>query len=320
MNTIEYYINEYVESLKVRHYAKETIKKHKRNLDFFFSWSVLQAVTITSHITKDFIESYLVYLLHFTKDNGSTGLTNRGQSFTVRARRERTLSLKLFFSFVVKQDGMFYNPLAETELPKIRKSIPKEVLTETEVTRVLSLPDINIAQGLRDRAMLETFYSTGIRRAELVNLSLYDLNKERGILMIRQGKGRKDRVVPIGDRAIKWVTKYIDEARVQLQTKRTTDTLFISVTGVKLKLNSVTTLVHDYIKKAKLNKSGSCHIFRHTMATLMLENGCNLRYIQEILGHSELKTTQIYTKVSIKKLHEVYKRSHPSSFAYDSSL
>ena len=306
MKTIEFFVEGYIEALKIRHYAKETINKHKRNLELFLSWANLQNITQTVSITKSVVEDYLVYLLHYQKENG--------KNFTARARRERTLSLKLFFSWVVKENGMIYNPLSELELPKIRKSIPKEVLTETEMSRILRLPDINEPQGLRDRAMLETFYSTGIRRAELVNLSIYDLNKERGILLVRQGKGKKDRVVPIGDRAISWVSKYLENARAKLQSKLTDDTLFISVTGVKLKRNSVTSLVRDYIKRARVDKSGSCHIFRHTMATLMMENGADLRYIQEMLGHSDLRTTQIYTKVSIKKLHDVYRKTHPGCF------
>ena len=300
------HLNDYLDSLKARHYAKEGIKKHGRNVDFFLSWLSSKNLHIRGSISKAVIKDYELYLFHYQKENG--------QSFTLKARRERLISLRLFLSFLVKSSVILYNPLMDMALPRVSKSLPKEVFTEKEMIKILSLPDITQPLGLRDRTILETLYSTGLRRRELINLSLYDIDPDKGILLVRQGKNQKDRFVPIGERAVFWVQKYLDEVRPKLVSYLTDDTLFLSTTGVKIQLNSLTNLVSDYVNQANINKKGSCHTFRHTMATLMLENGADIRYIQEILGHVELKTTQIYTRVSIGKLHEVYRRSHPSSF------
>ncbi|MGH8241662.1 MAG: tyrosine-type recombinase/integrase, partial [Steroidobacteraceae bacterium] len=158
--------------------------------------------------------------------------------------------------------------------------------------------------------ILETLYSTGMRRRELMGLSLFDLDRERGTVMIRQGKGKKDRMIPIGERAVRWIDRYQNEVRPGFVV-RDHATLFLTHTGEPFTPNRLTQLVREYIRAADLGKSGSCHLFRHTMATLMLENGADIRYIQAMLGHAELSTTQIYTQVSIRKLKEIHSATHP---------
>src|SRR5208282_988337 len=166
---------------------------------------------------------------------------------------------------------------------------------------------------LRDRAILETFYSTGIRRRELVHLKLYDVDRERGTLTIRQGKGKKDRMIPIGERALAWVGKYLREARPQLAVEPDDATLFLTQYGEPFNPDALSNLTRDLIAQANLGKSGSCHTFRHTMATLMLEGGANLRYIQQMLGHAELSSTEIYTHVAIRKLQKIHAATHPGA-------
>jgi len=166
---------------------------------------------------------------------------------------------------------------------------------------------------LRDRAILETFYSTGMRRKELIGLKPHDLDRERGTVMIRQGKGKKDRVIPIGERALDWITRYEREARPKLLVSgKPTDLLFLTHFGEAFTLDRLSQLVKGYIAQAETGKAGSCHVFRHTMATLMLENGCDIRFIQVMLGHANLKTTEIYTQVSIRKLVEAHRATHPA--------
>ena len=177
---------------------------------------------------------------------------------------------------------------------------------------MLRQPDLNAPLGLRDCTILEVFYSTGIRRRELMNLKLYDLDRERGTLMVRLGKGRKDRMVPIGERALAWCDKYLQEERHQLTTGNDQDTVFLTNMGEVFTPERVTQLVRRYVNQAETGKSGSCHLFRHTMATLMLENGADIRYIQEMLGHVKVDTTQIYTQVSIRRLKEVHALTHPA--------
>jgi integrase/recombinase XerD len=193
-----------------------------------------------------------------------------------------------------------------------RTLTPKYVLTAKEVEQILNEPDVTTAIGIRDRSIIETLYSTGIRRTELINLSIFDLNIAAGTLMIRAGKGNKDRMVPIGDRAVLWIEKYLADIRPQMILIPTDITLFISNMGESMSPDHLTRIVGKYVKASGVNKPGACHIFRHTMATLMLENGADIRFIQHILGHAVLNTTQIYTHVSIKKLKEIHTATHPA--------
>jgi len=166
--------------------------------------------------------------------------------------------------------------------------------------------------GIRDRAIIETLYSTGIRRAELIHLKLYDIDTRNGTLMVREGKGKKDRMVPLGQRACLWIDKYTDEVRPGLVVEPDDGWLFLHEYGEAFHRNRLTDLVRKYIEQAGIGKPGACHIFRHTMATLMLDNGADIRHIQMMLGHSQLSTTEIYTQVSIKKLKEVHTLTHPA--------
>ena len=180
---------------------------------------------------------------------------------------------------------------------------------------MLAVPAVGNAMGLRDRAILETFYSTGMRRMELIGLSVHSIDLERGTVMIRQGKGKKDRMIPIGERAMAWIEKYRDSSRPELAIGRDDGTLFLSNLGKAFTPNRITQLVREYVDKAALGKRGSCHLFRHTMATLMLENGADIRFIQAMLGHAKLDTTQIYTQVSIRKLKAIHTATHPGRLA-----
>ena len=159
---------------------------------------------------------------------------------------------------------------------------------------------------------METLYSTGMRRMECANLKLYELDTERGTVTIRQGKGKKDRVIPIGDRATAWIEKYLREARSQFVVEPDDHTVFLSNAGEPFCLDHLSDLVRTYVDAADIGKRGSCHMFRHSMATLMLENGADIRYIQQMLGHADIKTTQIYTQVSIRQLKRIHSVTHPA--------
>lgn len=168
------------------------------------------------------------------------------------------------------------------------------------------------ALGLRDRAMLEVFYSSGIRRNELVHLEVFDVDAERGTLFVHHGKGGKERVVPLGERAGRWVEKYREDARPKLLVDAHEVTLFLTQFGEPLDDDYLSTLVARYIDEANLGKKkGSCHTLRHSMATAMLENGADIRHIQVMLGHAKITTTEIYTLVSIRKLIDVHAATHP---------
>lgn len=178
---------------------------------------------------------------------------------------------------------------------------------------VLALPDIDYAQGLRDRAMLELLYGTGLRRMELAGLNVADIEAERGTLHVRRGKGGKGRFLPIGERALAWVKKYEAEARPLLQVDPHEPALFLNIDGKRLSMNAMSSRVRGYLDKAGIHKAGACHLFRHTMATAMLDNGADVRHVQEMLGHADIGTTQLYTKVSVAKLKAVHAATHPAA-------
>jgi integrase/recombinase XerD len=152
-----------------------------------------------------------------------------------------------------------------------------------------------------------------VRRQELARLRIADLDAERGTLFVRQGKGQKDRLLPIGERAIAWIGKYLGEARPRLAHEPDEGWMFLTILGEQLGVDYLTRRVRDYVKAANIGKVGACHLFRHSMATVMLEGGADVRFVQEMLGHARLDSTQIYTQVSIRKLQAVHAATHPGA-------
>jgi integrase/recombinase XerD len=225
----------------------------------------------------------------------------------------RSIAVSRFFSWLIKQGLILYTPASDLEMPRHEFRLPKTILSAKEVEKILRKPDRSRPDGIRDRAILETFYSSGIRRQELCNLCLGDVDDGRGLLRIEQGKGKKDRYVPIGRRALRWIKRYLLEVRILISTTQNEQALFLNMIGSRLNPNRLGLKVHEFIDAARIGKSGSCHLFRHTFATLLLENGCDVRYVQEMLGHSNMETTAIYTHVAIKTLKEVHSRYHPAS-------
>jgi integrase/recombinase XerD len=215
--------------------------------------------------------------------------------------------------FVVRENALLANPAADLVMPRAEKRLPRAVLSPLEADTVMNQPNVADPIGLRDRAMLETLYSTGMRRSELLALKVDDIDIERCTVMIRLGKGRKDRLIPIGERAAAWIDKYLREVRATLATGKDEGILFLTELGESMIPEYVTHRMRRYVEAADVGKKGACHIFRHTMATAMLENGADVRYVQEMLGHVSLSTTQIYTRVSIKKLQQIHAMTHPAA-------
>jgi integrase/recombinase XerD len=300
------YVLRYLEWLQVHNYAAPTVQNRQSYLGVFVAWCAERGLATPREITKPILERYQRSLYTHRKANG--------EPLTFRAQHARLIPVRAFFKWCAKQNYLLYNPASEIELPRLEHRLPKHVLTKSEVEQVLAQPDTSEPMGLRDRAILETFYSTGMRRSELMSLSLFDLDldRERGTIMIRQGKGKKDRMIPIGERAIAWIDRYQTQARPDLVIERGNATLFLTQAGESLTPDRLTQLVRGYVNAADIGKTGSCHLLRHTMATLMLENGADIRYIQAMLGHAELSTTQIYTQVSIRKLKEIHSATHPA--------
>ena len=294
----------FCEALLRKNYSPATIKGREHYLGIFARWSAERGLFQPREITKPILDRYQRWLFHYRQKNG--------KPLTFQSQAKHLIPIRAFFKWLTRENHILYNPASEIELPKQEHRLPKHVLTASEAERVLALPDVSEPMGLRDRTMLEAFYSTGIRRMEMANLKLFDLDAERGTIMVRQGKGKKDRMVPIGERALAWAAKYLADARPKLVQEPDDGLLFLTNLGEPFSLNRLTQLVREYVARAELGKTGACHLFRHTMATLMLENCADIRFIQEMLGHAELSTTQIYTQVSIRKLKEIHTATHPA--------
>lgn len=293
----------YLEWLAVRGYSGSTIYHRRMGLLRFFRWCEERALTDAREITKPILERYQKHLFYYRKQNG--------RPLAPQAQARLLLALKAFFKWLSKENHILSNPASELELPKTPKRLPKVILSVAEIEAVLHEADPAHVRGLRDRAMLETLYSTGVRRAELCNLTLYDIDSDRQALRINGGKGNKDRMIPIGSRALAWVEKYLIESRPQLLVNDH-DTLFVTDYGEPLTHQVLTSRIKRLLRLAGIDKTGGAHLFRHAMATHMLDNGADTRFIQAMLGHANLQTTQIYTQVSIEKLRQIHEATHPA--------
>jgi integrase/recombinase XerD len=292
--------------LKVMNYSEGTLITYDRNLRYFIAWCETRGLMRPAEITQAILERYQRTVSQIVKPN-------TGQTIAFISQMHYLVPVRQFFRWLAKSHKILFNPAAELELPRKERRLPKAVLSAGEAEQVMNQVNMAYPMGLRDRAILETFYSTGIRRMELMNLSLYDLDFDRGTVMIRQGKGKRDRVIPIGERALAWIQKYRNDLRPSLIVGSDEGVLFLTKQGEAMTPNLLSHMVRLCVDGAGLGKRGSCHIFRHTMATLMLEHGADVRFVQEMLGHADLSTTQIYTRVSIVKLKEVHTQTHPSA-------
>lgn len=297
-------LQEHRQWLQVHNYSEATIKKRAIYVRQFALWCLDRDLSTPAVITKPIIESFQRWLYRRRKDNG--------QPLSWGSQHLHLKEIRAFFAWLTKVNHLAFNPAAQIELPRQPKTLPRAILSADEVEQVLAQPDATTPLGLRDRAILETFYSTGIRRAELCSLKLDDIHVDRRALFINQGKGKKDRYVPIGMRALVWIASYVEQARDRLLLDETERTLFVTNQGEPLHPDSLTEYARRYIAAAGIEKPGACHIFRHTMATLMHENGADLAMIQQILGHAKTDTTQIYARTSLRQLLETHGRTHPA--------
>jgi integrase/recombinase XerD len=296
---------EHLRWLSVRQFSPSTVRTRAESLLLFVEWCEARSLSAPAQVTKPILERYQRYLFLYRKKDG--------RPLSAGTQQGRLMGLKAYFRWLARESLLLANPASELELPKRPKHLPMVVLTPDEVERILALPDVSTLTGLRDRAMLEVLYSTGMRRAELAGLTVFSISEQYGVVAIREGKGRRDRVVPIGERAAAWVRKYADEARPRLAVEPDCGALFLSELGLSFNLSTLTQLVRGYVLESGVAKKGACHLFRHVMATQMLENGADVRYLQAMLGHASLESTQVYTHVSIVKLKEIHAATHPAA-------
>jgi integrase/recombinase XerD len=298
-------MEEHLAWLEAHNFSADTVTNRRSCIGYFIAWCHERDLESPAEITRPILERYQRSLYHYRKKNGDP--------LTFRTQNSRLRALKGWFRWLARQNYILHNPASELMLPRLENRLPKYILTAAEAERVLQQPDITTPAGLRDRAILEMFYATGMRRMEVANLKLYDLDGDRGAVMVRQGKGKKDRYIPVGERALAWTGKYVREARPALLGGVEDGTVFLTNLAAPFERAQMTALVRHYVAKANIGKMGGCHLFRHTVATLMLENGADIRMIQEMLGHAKISTTELYTRVSINLLKRVYEATHPAA-------
>jgi integrase/recombinase XerD len=301
-------MDSWLETLRSRRYSALTVRQHEADLRIFMAWAADRDVTRASEVTRPILEAYQRWL---SRCEATTG-RNKGKRLGWGTLRHRLHVLRSFFRRLTRDNVILHNPASELEMPRRERRLPVQALTTAELHRLLAVPNVGDPLGVRDRAILEVFYATGIRRAELTRLELTDIGADRGTLTVRQGKGAKDRVVPLGARALAWIERYLDETRPHLCGDGRVATLFLTGYGEAFNPSVLSNAVTGWLRAAALSGRGSCHLLRHTCATHMLEGGADVRYVQQLLGHESLETTAIYTQVTINRLIEVHTRCHPS--------
>lgn len=297
MNNLTEQVEDYLRYSQIeRGLSANTITAYKQDLSSFINF--LQKENLSSWPTKAIdIDAFLA--------------EQRDQKKATSSISRLISSLRKFYQWLVRQNIQKLNPMLEIDSPKKRRPLPV-ALTTVEVTDLLKQPDIKKKLGLRDRALLETLYATGIRVSELINLKFTDLHEELKLVKVF-GKGSKERLIPISKVALSWIDSYKEKVRDPLILKvgKNTDFIFLNSRGGSLTRQAVWQIIKHYCKLAGIQKNVTPHTLRHSFATHLLENGADLRVVQEILGHSDISTTQIYTNLSQKHIIQVYEKTHP---------
>ena len=284
---------DYLHYLKVeRGLSENTINSYGIDLKLFLEYLRENEIPSFKQVNKEVIVNYM----QSEKNN------NKANSSILRS----VSSLRKFFQYLAQEKIIEKDPMLLIDTPKKKQHLP-QVLTKEEVEKLLRSPNTGQVLGLRDRAMLELMYATGLRISEIINLKLEDLHLTMGTLQTL-GKGHKERIVPVGDEAIKWVNRYLEEARPKLLKQKRSNYLFLNFHGNNLTRQGVWKNLKAEVRKAGIQKNITPHTLRHSFATHILENGADLRIVQELLGHSNISTTQIYTHIQDKRLTSVYDR------------
>lgn len=290
------WINEFLYFLEVeRGLANNTLESYGRDLKNFASFLSNNGCSDMSNVCRNDVVSYLLFL------------QEKGRASSTISRN--LASMRSFFHFLIQEKLLGHDPSSSLDSPKQEKKLP-ETLTIKEVDLLLSQPDTREVTGIRDKSMLEVLYATGIRVSEIISLNTMDLNIENGYIRCR-GKGNKERIIPLGKVAIKNTRDYLENSRHKLVKNDSEDSLYVNHHGNRLTRQGFWKIIKKYSKQANISRKITPHTLRHSFATHLLENGADLRSVQEMLGHADISTTQIYTHITRKKLKGVYEKAHP---------
>ena len=289
-------IDSFLDYLSVeRALAKNTIVAYRADLNLYLDFIQQRQIPVLSKVTKNDIVEFM--------------LSQKAEGISPTSISRRLAAIRMFHRFLARERVLKSDPTTLIDSPKLWKKIP-DTLSLNEVEALISQPDVRDQQGVRDKAILETLYATGMRVSELSNLKTNNANLDIGFLRCI-GKGNKERIIPLGKKAIHGINRYLESSRLHFLKQKTSEFLFISRSGTKLSRQSVWKLIKRYAKEAKIKKSIKVHTLRHSFATHLLERGADLRSVQEMLGHSNISTTQIYTHIDKERLKTVHKMFHP---------
>jgi integrase/recombinase XerD len=291
----------YEEALWVRHAAR-TVPAYLADVRALLGWLEEHGIELQEVRTQDLL-AYQADLLAARKADG--------KPYSSSLHTNRVTAMKSFFRFLYRRGFLLQDPAAAVEYPRVEHRLPANVLTRQEARRIVEAPDGATNTSLRDRAILETFYATGLRVSELARLTLQDVDTEERLLRVVQGKGGKDRNLPLTAAAAEALEAYLRDARPRMRGARRSPLLFLAPRGGRMHTSTLNGVVHAWAQKAGVKRRVTCHTFRHSVATHLLKGGANIRHIQALLGHGSLQTTERYTRVEISDLKGVIRRAHP---------
>ena len=291
----------YEEQLGVS-YSERTLPEYRREVRRFLEWLCEQDIELME-VRSDDVHTYQNELLAQKKPDG--------KPYALSTHASRLNALKSFFRFLYRRGYLLHDPARAVEFKQKERRLPRVILTPGEARRLLEAAKETSPQGLRDRAILETFYATGIRVTELSKLTVLDVDTEERTLSIVLGKGKKDRNVPLTASAAEAIEEYLERGRAELVRDKTVPYLFLSDLGGWFHRAVLLRIVKRYALRARIKKHVTCHTFRHSVATHLLRGRADIRHIQKLLGHESLNTTERYTQVEISDLKKVIARAHP---------
>jgi integrase/recombinase XerD len=288
----------YIEFLKLKGFTKNTVKIKCGALELFFKWiEALKGKDFKEVTREDLIEYHSLLIL---------------KGYALNTIDTKLRSIKTYFDYLEKNQEIFFNPFEKFDFPKLDNRLPKDILTEEEVKKLLCYPKTFTEYGLRNRAIMELLYSTALRNKECVSLSVYDLDLESGYVRVNQGKGKKDRVIPLGKKACEYIKLYLKKVRIKYATDPDCKALFLSRKNKRIEGQSINLFIKKYGRQLNFEKPVTTHSFRRATVTHMLKNNAHPLYLQRMLGHSTDATLRKYLQITISDIKKTHQTKHPS--------